>query len=145
MSEHTRTVDAPAPPTVSGPDGRHRAPHRRVNRPRRGHMALISTATPTLPRPTAHVYTLATVADGKGAYTIVDISDPAAPVVKGSDGAAALRGPLPLIWPIADGRCLDTDNAAVISHAGTVSRSPSPCTPRRYASTDARTNDISTE
>lgn len=121
MSEHTlRTVDAPALRPYPAPTADIERRIAESTDPAEGIWLYLDRDTDPSKANPAHVYTLATVADGKGAYTIVDISDPAAPVVKGSMAPLPFEGHYTLIWHTADGRCLDTDNAAVISHAGTV-------------------------
>lgn len=121
MSEHTlRTVDAPALPPYPAPTADIERRIAESADPAEGIWVYLDRDTDPEKANPARVYTLATVADGNGAYTIVDISDPAAPVVKGSMVPLPFDGHYTLLWDAADGRRLDTDNGAVISHAGSV-------------------------
>lgn len=121
MSEHTlRTVDAPALRPYPAPTADIERRIAESTDPAEGIWLYLDRDTDPEKANPAHVYTLATVADGKGAYTIVDISDPAAPAVKGFMAPLPFEGHYTLIWHTADGRRLDTDCGAVISHAGAV-------------------------
>ena len=121
ISEHTiRTVDAPRLRPYPAPTADIERRIAESADPAEGIWVYLDRDTDPAKANPARVYILATVAGANGAYTIVDISERAAPVVKGSMAPLPFDGHYTLIWHAADGRRLDTDNGAVISHAGSV-------------------------